>query len=104
MVKGSTIRIMPPSDTHGSARRARPSVRQASESPSGPAALWYRRVRPSAVPDVVSHRGSAQRRSGARARGADDRRSGRGRGTPGARSPRTAPRMRSPEVRGSAFG
>ena len=38
-LKGSAIGITPPGDTHGSARRARPSVRQASESPSGPAVV-----------------------------------------------------------------
>jgi hypothetical protein len=52
-LKGSTTRITPPGDAHGSARRARPPVRQASESPFEPAVLWYRRVRPSAVPDLL---------------------------------------------------
>src|SRR5665811_2588162 len=85
-LKGSTIRVTPPGDTHGSDRQARPSVRQAHGSSHGPPVLWYRRVRPSAVPDVVSPGGSGQRRSGARARGADARRSGDGRGTHGARS------------------
>jgi hypothetical protein len=88
-LKGSTIRITPPSDTRGSDRRARPFVRPAFGESPGPAVFGYRRARPSAVPDVVSPPRSAQRTPGALARGADDRRSGRGRGTLGARSSQT---------------
>src|SRR5450759_3465099 len=85
-LKGSTIRITPPSDTRGSDRRARPFVRRAFGESPGPAVFGYRRARPSAVPDVVSPPRSARRTPRAPARGADDRRSGRGRGTLGARS------------------
>jgi hypothetical protein len=85
-VKGSTIRITPPSDTRGSDRRARPFVRPAFGESRGPAVFGYRRARPSSVPDVVSPPRSARRTPRALARGVDDRRSGRGRGTLGARS------------------
>ena len=85
-VKGSTIRITPPSDTRGSDRRARPFVRPAFGESPGPAVFGYRRARPSSVPDGVSPPRSARRTPRALARGADDRRSGRGRGTLGARS------------------
>src|SRR5450756_1685205 len=79
-LKGSIILITPPGDTRGSSRRARPFVRLAFGSSSGPAVFGSRRARPSAVLDVVSPGGSGQRRPGAPARGAEDRRSGRGRG------------------------
>src|ERR1035437_8656255 len=52
-LKGSTIRITPPSDTRGSDRRARPFVRPAFGESHGRAVFGYRRARPSAVPDVV---------------------------------------------------
>src|ERR1035437_163402 len=71
-VKGSIVRTTPPIDTRGSDRRARPSVRQAFGSPSGPAVFGSRRARPSAVLDVVAPRRSERRRPGALALGADD--------------------------------
>ena len=60
-LKGSTIRITPPSDTRGSDRRARPFVRPAFGSSSRPAVFGHRRARPSAVPDVVALRRSERR-------------------------------------------
>src|SRR5665811_1458617 len=95
-LKGSTIRITPPGDTRGSGRRARPFVRPALGSPPEPGLVGCRPARQDPGPDAVSRRRSARRTPRALVRGADDRRSGRGRGTRGARSARTAPRRHSP--------
>ena len=104
-LKGSITRIAlrPPTGTHGSALPGRPAGEPGRLDPRGRCS-----VGPTAssdgAPCAVSPPCSDRRKSGARARGVDDRRSGCGLGTRSARSARTALQTRSPEVPGSVLG